>query len=156
LQKAAGQNEPRALCLLSEMYLDGRYVPKNLQTAFEWLEKSAAQGFAEAQSILEKMCLDGEGVPQDERRAMELFRKAAENSVPGAQYHLGLMYAHGACIAKDDVKAWAWISAAATLGYEAATAWLFEMEAIIPETTRVDAQNLADKLFASLDPSSTV
>ncbi len=70
--------------------------------------------------------------------------------MPAAQYQLGLMYARGAGVPKNDARACAWISVAAALGYEAATAWVAEMESVIPAETQAEAQRLSDKLFALL------
>ena len=98
------------------MYLEGRGVPQDYQTAVKWYTLAAEQGNAGAQYNLGLMYLEGRGVPQDYQTAVKWYTLAAEQGNAGAHHNLGLMYLEGRGVLKDHVYAHMWGNIAAMNG----------------------------------------
>ncbi len=60
------------------------------------------------------MYFKGYGVPQDHNEAAKWYRSAAEQGFAEAQYRLGFMYYHALGVPGHDVRAYMWISLAAS------------------------------------------
>jgi uncharacterized protein len=84
----AEQGYARAQYLLGLMYVTGRGVPLNHNTAVKWYRLSAKQGNAYAQFNLGFMYDNGQGVPKDYNTAVKWYRLAAKQRYAPAQYNM--------------------------------------------------------------------
>lgn len=74
---------------LGKMFLQGKYVPKNIDYALRWLEESSLESNEFAEYLLGKTYLKGEDVEQDLIRAEDLLRKSSAQGNKYAKYTLG-------------------------------------------------------------------
>lgn len=65
ITNCAKRGNGTAQYLLGEIYFQGKGVPKNYKTAFEWMSKSARQGDKSAQSSLGFYYFNGWGTKKD-------------------------------------------------------------------------------------------
>ena len=80
LKKEASAGYADAQYKLSLCYFEGRCVPLNYQTAFEWAKKAAEQNHLFGLSRVARMLRDGKkyNIPEDRAAALKLFEKAGE------------------------------------------------------------------------------
>ena len=122
LTERAEQDEdpdPKAQCLLADMYQYGRGVPQDLEKAIELLSKSAQNHHPEAQSKIAVMYLDGYGVAQDFKEAVKLMFRAANQGYVIAQNNMAVVSFRGivGVLAQDSKKAIDWWLKSANQGY---------------------------------------
>jgi TPR repeat protein len=149
-EKAAGQNDARALTRLAEMHRDGRGVWKNDQKAIELFKRAAELGDYDAQRELAFAYLEGRNVVKDYAEAYKWLLQAAEEDEPWkwSDVHktrnaLGVLHENGWGAEKDLVAAYAWYNIAAAGGYEKAKQNLARVEGgLAPEQLR-EAQMLS-------------
>ena len=110
------QEEVVAQFFLGHMYENGRGVPKNDASAFEWYQKAANQGEVVSQFRLGFMYDNGRGAPKNDTKAFEWVQRAAERGYAVAQCYLGHMYENGRGVQKNDSKAFEWFQKAADQG----------------------------------------
>ena len=94
-----------AVARLGRLYLDGKGVEKDIETAISMLKQAAEAGSARGQTTLGWCYYNGEGVVQDYGKAVELYKKAAEQGYAMAQNNLGCCYQNGKGVAQDYGKA---------------------------------------------------
>lgn len=85
---------------LGIMYLNGQFVEKNPELAFNWVVKSVNNGEFSACAMLAAMYYDGTGVKQDFDQAFKLFSYVSQHGqtallVRDAEYCLAEIYEHG-------------------------------------------------------------
>ena len=102
-EKAAGQNDARALCRLGFLSYEG--IPNSLGDAFACFQKAAQLNDAEALYELAGYYMDGDEVPQDYEKAREYYEKAAALGYFEAYNQLEEIYADGLGVVADAVKA---------------------------------------------------
>jgi TPR repeat protein len=98
------------------MYMDGKGVPRNYNTAIQWFSRSAANGSSLGQNNLGGMYRDGKGVDRDFPKALTFFKAAAAQGNAAAQVNLGLMLMNGQGTQADAVHAYMWFDLAAAQG----------------------------------------
>jgi TPR repeat protein len=128
---------------LGVMYLEGRGVPQDDQTAVTWYRRAAEQGDAAAQTNLGWMYANGRGVPQDDKTAVTWYRRAAEQGVAKAQTFLGGMYATGRGVPQDAVYAHMWFNIAASSGNKFVVKARDSVAGKMTRSQRAKAQDLA-------------
>ena len=119
MKRKSNQGNPSAQYLLSEFYLDGNGVRKNVQKAYELMKLSADNGFAAAQHTMAGAYLKGYfyNLTPDIRKGISYLIKAAEQKFPESLRMLGLYYLKGLYgIEKSPKKAFKYMSEAAELG----------------------------------------
>ena len=87
-EKAKAQRNSWGAYRLGKLYLDGKYVPKDVPRAVDYLTDSAEQGNQYAQYTLGKLYLAGQDVQQDREQAWEYFCQAAEQGNEYADFFL--------------------------------------------------------------------
>ena len=94
LQRAVAEgDQPDALAVLGETYLNGEGVDKDVKLGIEYFEKAADQGHATAQFELGMMYKEGhEGLVQDVETGLKWLQEAAEQGEAEAQNVLGRHY----------------------------------------------------------------
>jgi TPR repeat protein len=95
------------------MYMDGKGVTRNYDTARLWFARAAANGSPLGQNNLGGLYRDGKGVPRDYGKALTFFRASASQGNAAAQVNLGLMLMNGQGIAVDTLHAYMWFDLAA-------------------------------------------
>lgn len=114
--RAAEAGDPDAQHDLALIYVQGRGVPRDYETAAYWFRQAADQGNANAQYNLGVMHERGLGVGQDSVEALLLYLAAAEQGHVAAQYNAGLAYAEGRSVPRNFAEARRWFAAAAEQG----------------------------------------
>ena len=112
--EASSLGSARARTEIALLYLSGKGVPKDDNTALKWFSKAADQGDAEAQynlGLLRRNSKDLAG--WNDPRVVELFERAGKSGHPGAQYELGLLYINGNGVAQDYEQGISWLHMAA-------------------------------------------
>ena len=113
LAPLAQQGNAEAQLFLGKMYMSGRGVPKDADSALKWFRAAADQGNAEAQFFLGAMyLLPAKDVPQ----GLKWLRLSAEQGMPDAQLLLGMAYLKGRDVPRDLVEADVWLQLAAAQG----------------------------------------
>ena len=77
LKKAAEQEDPSAMILLSNLFYSGKGVAQSTEKTFYWIKRAAETGSPNATFKLGVCYIQGIGTPQDQQKAIELFRHAA-------------------------------------------------------------------------------
>lgn len=109
--------DPNARGALSLMYLQGRGVSKNIETA-ERLSKSAAlEGVLMAQHVQGLLNSEAEGRAPDYKEAIRWFTLAAEQGYLESQVNLGVIYFQGQWVAQDLKRGLFWTQKAADRGF---------------------------------------
>ncbi|MBD8627636.1 SEL1-like repeat protein [Oxalobacteraceae sp. CFBP 8755] len=85
LERAAGDDHPTALTLLSRMYRLGQGVDLNVSVAASLTMRAAEAGFPTAQYDAAVALFEGTGVPADAAAALRWLSKAADAGFPPAQ-----------------------------------------------------------------------
>lgn len=122
----ADEGDGYAMAALGRMYDLGVGVPRNLDTATEWIRRSADQGHPLGQLLLGWRYLEGRGVPEDEAEGASWILRAAEQGDAWAQTDMGVLYQHGIGVPKDDSLAFRMFYAAGFEqpgGYEGGGFW---------------------------------
>ena len=96
--KYGGVESAEAQFLIAGMYFDGKGLPRDLATAFQWYRKAAEQGHAEAQFRLGNLYHRG----LDEPAMVSWYRRRAEQGYADAQFFLGLMSEIGQGLPQDE------------------------------------------------------
>lgn len=91
MERAAAQNHPEGLYILSLYYLNGWSGVKSPGLAFKLMQASAEAGHAWGQVDLGLYYVKGTGTPKDFAKAKEWFSKAADTGLPIAQYEMGVL-----------------------------------------------------------------
>jgi TPR repeat protein len=104
---------PGAMYRIGMLYLDGKGVPQNTQTAIKWLELGAKGGAGWASEALTDLYRSGKATKKNTARALELLNKEAERGSHEAHRDLGLMYYYGEEVARDFALAYKHLSAIA-------------------------------------------
>jgi uncharacterized protein len=141
--QAAQKGYAKAQYNLGVMYYAGQGVPQNQAEALNWFSKAAGQGLADAQYNLGVMCYQGAGITQNYPEAFKLYSQAAQKGHALAQYNLGLMYLTGNSTPKDPVKAYMWLSLAASQKVPEAVKNRDYLETKMPPSQLADARKLA-------------
>ena len=123
--KAAQQNDPRALNLLGIMYNDGHGTPADPGKAFEYYRQAAQSGDPVFRANLGYCYSRGTGVKPDFAEAVRLIQPLADNGVPNdalaqcnAQNELGELYYTGdEHLPKNPNVAMLWFEKAAQAGH---------------------------------------
>lgn len=109
----AERGHAHAQFVIGALFLHGRGVTQDYDTALEWIAKSAHQQHAEAQFQYALMHIRGQGITRDNRVAAYWLRLAAEQGVLRAQCYLSRMYAFGIGTSRSLVYAYMWAMLAA-------------------------------------------
>ncbi len=84
---------PFSQCIMGVMYMNGRGVDKNINTAISYFQKSAKQGYAGAEEHLGEIYQTGiDGAKKDPALATSWYRKAAFHGNGKAQLALGKIF----------------------------------------------------------------
>ena len=118
LEDAADGGNAKAKYQLAGMYLQGRNVTPNLQSAIALYRSSADQGYAPAQFNMGNFYEEGKGVPRSLIKAFEWYKNAAERGHASAQNNLGRLYMKGEAVSQDFVLAIVWFNVAAAQGVD--------------------------------------
>lgn len=85
LERAAGDDHPTALTLLSRMYRVGQGVDADLSVAASLIMRAAEAGFPIAQYDAATVLFQGAGVPADTTAALQWLSRATDAGFPAAQ-----------------------------------------------------------------------
>lgn len=99
LFESVADEDCRAMYELGLMHFTGEELPRDLDSAFAWMERAAEAGHPEAQFVLGQFFKAGAGTEKDAKLAVRWLTSAALNRHKGAQIMLGNMYRTG-----DDVQ----------------------------------------------------
>jgi TPR repeat protein len=116
LTPEAERGDGEAALLLGDMYLYGRGVPRDYQTARRWLEMAAKDGRSQAFFNLGAIYDKALGVDRDASQAIKWFTLAADQRDPDAQLNLALFYIKGDGVPKNVATAEQWLERAANNG----------------------------------------
>ncbi|HEC20154.1 MAG TPA: sel1 repeat family protein [Gammaproteobacteria bacterium] len=133
------ENSARAQYTLGLMYLQGKGVEQDKQSALSWLKKSSEQGYYLALHRLGRIYLDD----KKEALAVKHIAQAAEMGYSPSQYLLGTLYQTGEKgVKKNPQEAIKWLSMAAEQGHKLAKQVLAKLTAgdvLTDETMDVQA-----------------
>ena len=124
LERAAGQNDTRAMILLGKACLFGSLTSgraPDVTKARLWFERAQPGTHPQAAYYLGLMEKSGYGGPANPASAAEFFRFAAQQNMPEAMYLLGNAYASGEGVDADPREAMRWYLRAASLEHPQAT-----------------------------------
>lgn len=116
LRQSANRGDSTAQTNLGLLYVSGKDVPRNYETATQWFKKAAQQGNDIAQTNLGLAYKVGQGVQKNQSLAIDWFKKAAEQGNSIAQYNLGAMLVDGIGINQDRSQGIKWLKQAADQG----------------------------------------
>ncbi len=95
-QRAANKQSGKALFELSEMYEDGKGVPKNLAKSIEYLQKSLKQDYDDAYIAFAVHQILGDAtqydIPKNPAQAVQTLEHFALKGNASAQFNLGCIY----------------------------------------------------------------
>ena len=120
----AQNRNPDAQFTLGLMYLEGKGVDKNYQSAYDWFNKGANHGHANSLFYLGLMHVWGHSVKVNFYKAKDFFTQAALKGHNDAQADLGMCYYHGKGTPINYKKAFIWFDAAAKMGNDKAAHYL--------------------------------
>lgn len=95
LEKAAGEDQPLALSLLSRMYRMGLGVAVDPKVAFDLTLRAAEAGYPVAQYEAGEALYQGEGVEIDQPTAIDWLQRASDAGLPEAQQVVGNLMRRG-------------------------------------------------------------
>ncbi|NHZ97222.1 hypothetical protein F2P46_16055 [Massilia sp. CCM 8734] len=113
LERAAAQQHPEGLYILSLFYLNGWNGVQSPGVGFKLMEASAETGFPAAQLDLGLMYIKGTGTAPDLPMAAQWIAKAAAAGLPVAEYEMGLLHLNGEGVERDFLTALGWFKKAA-------------------------------------------
>lgn len=91
---AATRSSAKAMVNIGYLYLNGRFLPQNVEMAIFWFEKAAKEGYSKAFSILGNMYKDGNGVEVDIEKARYWYTKGDEAGDAESMFHIAdMLYA---------------------------------------------------------------
>ncbi|HBT76901.1 MAG TPA: hypothetical protein DEB39_08235 [Planctomycetaceae bacterium] len=105
LQGEAERGSPEAKRKLGEMYLLGKGVVKNEDTAFQWFRDAAEAGDAFSFFQVGRCYEFGVGTRKNPRTAVQWYLRGAAQNEPMSFYRLGLCYEHGVGVEASAIKA---------------------------------------------------
>ncbi len=105
VQKAAKQDNERAMHVLAALYEAGEGVEKSSAKFVEWERKAADKDLPEAQLGMAQAYDLGEGVEKDPSQGAEWAMKAAEQGLAPAQGYFGAKLVRGDGVPKSAAKA---------------------------------------------------
>lgn len=117
LTAGAESGDPKYQFALAQAYLQGRGVPRDVNTAISWYRKAAGQHYAEAENDLGAIYGKGIGVAQDFAQSIKWYSLAAEHGSPTAQSALGSAYYFGIGVGKNLRESAKWFRMAADQGH---------------------------------------
>jgi len=146
--KAAKSKHPHpgAMYRIGMLYLEGKGVPQNTETAIKWLELGAKGGAGWASEALTDLYRSGKATKKNTARALELLNKEAERGSHEAHRDLGLMYYYGEEVARDFTLAYKHLSAIAESPLGTWDAQVYNALGHLYEDGKVTPQDL-DKAF---------
>ena len=124
LERAAGQNDTRAMILLGKAWLFGSTTSgrnPDAAKARSWFERAQPNVNPQASYYLGLIEKSGYGRPANPAAAADFFRFAAQQNMPEAMYMLGNAYASGEGVDIDPREAMRWYMRAASLEHPQAT-----------------------------------
>jgi len=95
LERAAAEDHPVALTLLSAMYREGLGVQADAKTAFGLTVRAAEAGYPVAQYQAGAALYRGDGVEADETTALRWLRQASDAGLPRARHIVGNFIGRG-------------------------------------------------------------
>ena len=113
---------------MNQIYLNGKYVEKDIYKAIGLFELSSEQGNEHAAYQLGKLFLKDENIPKDILLAVKWLLLSAERGNQYAQYLLGKIYLMGDGVPKDKDAAIKWFTLSAEQGNEYAKFFLENMD----------------------------
>jgi uncharacterized protein len=109
------QGYPEAMFNLGVAYAEGKGVERNVTEALRLYRLAAEAGYAPAQVQLGNTYFRGDGVPADPKEGLRWYAQAAEQGDVVAQFLLANVYISGGeGVTRDLVKAYEWLTIAAT------------------------------------------
>lgn len=120
--------KPLASYALGKIYLEGKYVVKDINQAVIFLMKSEEENNQCASYQLGKLFLQGKEIAKDSGRAVAYLTKAAEQGNQFAQYILGKLYLLGKDVPRDIELAIKWLTKSAEQGNEYAKFFLDNLD----------------------------
>lgn len=127
----------------------GRGVPADMNAAIDWYRKAAAQGHTRAEDNLGLLMFQ----QGDRAGAMPYLQRAAARGEPRAQYVVGTALFNGDLLPKDWVRAYAFMTRAATSGLAQATTSLQQMDKYVPDDQRKQGLALASSMEQGAAPA---
>lgn len=109
----AERGHAHAQFVIGTLFLDGRGVAQDYDTALAWIAKAALQHHAEAQLQFALMHLRGQGTLRDNAAAAHWLHLAAEQGELRAQCYMSRMHAFGLGTPRSLVYAYMWAMLAA-------------------------------------------
>jgi TPR repeat protein len=116
LTLATEQQWPPAIFKMSQLYLAGEHVPRDLVRAREYLNRAVELNDRSAQFNLGLTFLQGQFGETNESKAAVLFRSSAEQGMVSGQSAYANMVARGQGTERNLVEAWKWFELAAAQG----------------------------------------
>jgi hypothetical protein len=111
-QRAADQEELRALYNLYSMYSSGWYTSgtggEDRALALRYLQAAAVRGFAQAQCKLGVLYRVGRELPQDYAEAAKWYRRGADQGYAYSMHNLAEIYEKGLGVREDAREAAMW------------------------------------------------
>lgn len=127
LKKAAEGGLPEAQNYLGFLFMTGRMMIQNSDSALFWLKKSASQGYSTAAANIGYLYAEGLGVEPDMNKAFEWLKLAASQNNPVAETQLADLILKNAKFPSDTVESVNLYKKAASHGYSAADVKLSHM-----------------------------
>lgn len=103
---------------LGEEYLDGKFVPRDIDQALMFYRIGAEGGDRRAQMDYGMMYDKGYGVKPDVAVAAKWYELSAQQDFVSAQFNIGTMYADGVGVPRDHVKAYMYLLLASQNGFD--------------------------------------
>lgn len=128
LEQASTSGNQYAQYSLGVLYLNGKYVEKNIYKAIELFELSSKQSNEYAAYQLGKLFLKGEDIEKDIPSAVKWFLISAEKGNQYAQYLLGKIYFMGDGVIENKEEAIKWFTISSEQGNEYAQFFLDNMD----------------------------
>lgn len=101
----AGQGNDIAQTIMSQLYLRGLFVSKNINLWIKYLKSASLQGNTDAQATLGYMYFSGKYIKKNYFKAFNLIKSSVENGNNKGIYNLAIFYLNGYGTAKDEYKA---------------------------------------------------
>lgn len=127
----------------------GRGVPADMNAAIDWYRKAAVQGHMRAEDNLGLLMFQ----QGDRAGAMPYLQRAAARGEPRAQYVVGTALFNGDLLSKDWVRAYAFMTRAATSGLAQASTSLQQMDKYVPDDQRKQGLALASSMEQGSPPA---
>lgn len=106
LEPLADQDDPKALFLLSHIYLTPEFKFLNIPKGLALLRKAVFHNYGPAIDTLAGLYLSGDGVEKSEARALNYYIQGSFLGYGPSQFNCGIMYKEGQGTNKDPAKAY--------------------------------------------------